>query len=62
MPLNLSNPTVIVELIIAVCVIAVCVTVYLVQRKQNTLKLRKHFGSEYDAYFARTWRLIPGLY
>ena len=24
--------------------------------------LREHFGSEYDAYFARTWRLIPGLY
>jgi protein-S-isoprenylcysteine O-methyltransferase Ste14 len=24
--------------------------------------LHEHFGSEYDAYFARTWRLIPGLY
>jgi protein-S-isoprenylcysteine O-methyltransferase Ste14 len=24
--------------------------------------LRQHFGAEYDAYFARTWRLIPGLY
>jgi hypothetical protein len=48
MPLNLSNPTVIVVLILAVCVIAVCVTIYLVQRKQNTVKLRKHFGSEYD--------------
>jgi len=24
--------------------------------------LRQHFGTEYDAYFARTWRLIPGLY
>jgi protein-S-isoprenylcysteine O-methyltransferase Ste14 len=24
--------------------------------------LREHFGAEYDAYFARTWRLIPGLY
>ncbi len=24
--------------------------------------LRAHFGSEYDSYCARTWRLIPGLY
>jgi protein-S-isoprenylcysteine O-methyltransferase Ste14 len=24
--------------------------------------LGAHFGSEYDAYCARTWRLIPGIY
>ncbi|KVG62405.1 methyltransferase family protein [Burkholderia pseudomultivorans] len=24
--------------------------------------LRAHFGGEYDAYCARTWRLVPGLY
>ncbi len=48
MPLNLSNPTLIVILIVAVCVIAACLIVYLVQRKQNTVKLRRHFGSEYD--------------
>ncbi|KWK11951.1 methyltransferase family protein [Burkholderia stagnalis] len=24
--------------------------------------LRAHFGAEYDAYCARTWRLIPGVY
>lgn len=24
--------------------------------------LREHFGSEYDAYCARTWRLVPGIY
>ncbi|MBN3819607.1 isoprenylcysteine carboxylmethyltransferase family protein [Paraburkholderia sp. Se-20369] len=24
--------------------------------------LRTHFGAEYDAYCARTWRLIPGVY
>ena len=24
--------------------------------------LRKHFGAEYDAYCARTWRLVPGIY
>ena len=24
--------------------------------------LRSHFGAEYDAYRARTWRLVPFLY
>ena len=24
--------------------------------------LRSHFGAEYDAYCARTWRLVPGLF
>jgi protein-S-isoprenylcysteine O-methyltransferase Ste14 len=24
--------------------------------------LKAHFGAEYDAYVARTWRLIPGIY
>jgi protein-S-isoprenylcysteine O-methyltransferase Ste14 len=24
--------------------------------------LREHFGAEYDAYRARTWRLVPGIY
>jgi len=24
--------------------------------------LHSHFGAEYDAYVARTWRLIPGIY
>jgi len=24
--------------------------------------LRSHFGAEYDAYCARTWRLLPGIY
>jgi len=24
--------------------------------------LRDHFGAEYEAYFARTWRLVPGIY
>lgn len=24
--------------------------------------LRSQFGEEYDAYFARTWRLVPGVY
>jgi protein-S-isoprenylcysteine O-methyltransferase Ste14 len=24
--------------------------------------LRQHFGAEYEAYCARTWRLLPGIY
>jgi protein-S-isoprenylcysteine O-methyltransferase Ste14 len=24
--------------------------------------LREHFGAEYEAYSARTWRLVPGIY
>jgi protein-S-isoprenylcysteine O-methyltransferase Ste14 len=24
--------------------------------------LREHFGAQYDAYFTRTWRLLPGIY
>ncbi len=24
--------------------------------------LRQHFGAEYEAYCARTWRLVPGIY
>ena len=24
--------------------------------------LHEHFGAEYDAYVARTWRLVPGIY
>ena len=24
--------------------------------------LREHFGAEYDAYVAKTWRLLPGIY
>ncbi|HUA92576.1 MAG TPA: isoprenylcysteine carboxylmethyltransferase family protein [Terracidiphilus sp.] len=24
--------------------------------------LREHFGAEYDAYCAHTWRLVPGIY
>ncbi len=24
--------------------------------------LREHFGAEYEAYCARTWRLVPGVY
>jgi hypothetical protein len=48
MPLDLSNPTLIIVLIAAVCLILIGIAVYLFQRKRNTVKLRNHFGSEYD--------------
>jgi len=35
----------------------------LIARMRSEEKLlRGHFGAEYDAYFARTWRLIPFVY
>lgn len=44
-------------------VIAVLMVLPLLGRMNAEEKLlREHFGSEYDAYFARTKRLIPGIY
>ena len=44
-------------------VIAFFLLIPLIARMHSEERLlREHFGSEYDAYFARTWRLIPGLY
>ncbi|MGP8253504.1 MAG: methyltransferase family protein [Terracidiphilus sp.] len=35
----------------------------LIARMRSEEKLlREHFGAEYDAYFARTWRLVPWVY
>jgi protein-S-isoprenylcysteine O-methyltransferase Ste14 len=34
----------------------------LVRMRAEEALLRAHFGAEYDAYRARTWRLIPWLY
>ena len=30
-------------------------------RREEQL-LREYFGAEYDAYFARTWRMVLGIY
>jgi protein-S-isoprenylcysteine O-methyltransferase Ste14 len=44
-------------------VIAFFLLIPLVARMHSEERLlREHFGAEYDAYFTRTWRLIPGLY
>lgn len=43
--------------------VGVALLVPLVARiRSEECLLRKHFGAEYDAYVARTWRLIPGIY
>jgi protein-S-isoprenylcysteine O-methyltransferase Ste14 len=43
--------------------IALLLLIPLVARIRSEERLlREHFGAEYDAYFSRTWRLIPGLY
>lgn len=44
-------------------VLVACLLVPLVARMNAEERmLRSHFGSEYEAYLARTWRLIPYLY
>jgi protein-S-isoprenylcysteine O-methyltransferase Ste14 len=44
-------------------VLAALIVPPLVARMRSEEKLlRSHFGQEYEAYCARTWRLIPGLY
>lgn len=44
-------------------VLAVLLLIPLVERiRAEERLLRAHFGVEYDAYVARTWRLVPGIY
>lgn len=44
-------------------VLAACLLVPLVARIHAEERLlSQHFGSEYDRYFKRTWRLVPGIY
>lgn len=43
--------------------LAAAILVPLVARiRSEEALLRSQFGAEYDAYRARTWRLVPGLY
>ncbi len=43
--------------------LALSLLVPLVARmKAEERLLREHFGAEYDAYFKRTWRLVPWIY
>ena len=48
MPLNFSNPTFVVILVVLACVIVIGITAYLIQSRKNTAELRKRFGSEYE--------------
>jgi protein-S-isoprenylcysteine O-methyltransferase Ste14 len=44
-------------------VLALSLIVPLVARMHAEERLLKeHFGAEYEAYFARTWRLVPWIY
>lgn len=44
-------------------ILMACLLIPLVARMRAEERLlREHFGAEYEAYFARTWRLIPGVY
>ncbi|MFZ0303364.1 MAG: isoprenylcysteine carboxylmethyltransferase family protein [Terracidiphilus sp.] len=44
-------------------VLVALVLIPLIPRMNSEEKLlRDHFGAEYNAYFARTWRLIPWIY
>ena len=44
-------------------VIALLLLIPLVSRINSEERLlHEHFGPEYDAYVARTWRLVPGIY
>jgi protein-S-isoprenylcysteine O-methyltransferase Ste14 len=44
-------------------VIALLLLVPLIPRIHSEERLLgAHLGAEYDAYVARTWRLIPGIY
>lgn len=44
-------------------VVAALVLIPLTARMRSEEKLlREHFGAEYEAYFARTWRLVPWIY
>src|SRR5215472_10234590 len=42
--------------------VALTVLILLGRIHSEEALLRSQFGAEYDAYRARTWRLIPGLY
>jgi hypothetical protein len=48
MQLNYSSPTFIAILVVSVFLVVIGVAAYLVQRKRNTVALRKTFGTEYD--------------
>jgi|SRR5215472_6007634 len=48
--------------VIGLLLVALTVLILLGRIHSEEALLRSQFGAEYDAYRARTWRLIPGLY
>jgi protein-S-isoprenylcysteine O-methyltransferase Ste14 len=47
---------------LGVLLVALTVAILIGRIRSEETLLRSQFGPEYDAYRARTWRLIPGLY
>jgi protein-S-isoprenylcysteine O-methyltransferase Ste14 len=47
---------------VGVLLVALTIPPVLARTRSEERLLRSHFGAEYDAYCARTWRLIPWLY
>jgi protein-S-isoprenylcysteine O-methyltransferase Ste14 len=48
--------------VIGVLLAALMIPILIARIRAEEALLLSHFGAEYDAYRARTWRLIPGLY
>jgi protein-S-isoprenylcysteine O-methyltransferase Ste14 len=47
---------------VGVLLVALMIPPLLARIRSEEALLRAHFGSEYDDYSRRTWRLIPGVY
>jgi protein-S-isoprenylcysteine O-methyltransferase Ste14 len=47
---------------LGVLLVALTVAILIGRIRSEETLLRSQFGPEYDAYRARTWRLLPGLY
>jgi preprotein translocase subunit Sec61beta len=48
MQFNLSDPRLIVGIVILVAIIAIVAAIFVYERRRKTAKLRQHYGSEYD--------------
>jgi protein-S-isoprenylcysteine O-methyltransferase Ste14 len=48
--------------VVGVLLTALTVLILLGRIRSEETMLRSQFGAEYDAYRARTWRLLPGVY
>ena len=47
---------------VGVVLVAILLVPLVARIRAEERLLREHFGAEYDAYFMRTWRLLPGIY